>query len=91
MHEPEFNTAMIGLDDQDKPNSYYSTTSKKAIGPINTIKLISPGGFYKKLPIISEVASDRKIEKIRIVNGGTEYALAYIHRFLLWVMVKVVY
>ena len=36
--------------------------------------MISPGGFYKKLPIISEVASDRKIEKIRIVNGGTEYS-----------------
>ncbi|AOV61558.1 virion structural protein [Synechococcus phage S-WAM1] len=74
LYEPEFNNAEIGLDDQDKSNTIYSTTSKKAIGPINSIKLISPGGFYKKLPIISDIASDRKIEKLRILSGGTEYA-----------------
>ena len=72
--EPEFTNAEIGLDDQDVPNTIYSTTSTKAIGPINSIKLISPGGFYKKLPIIQDISSDRKIEKLRITNAGTEYA-----------------
>ena len=74
LHEPEFTNAEIGEDEFDRPNSSYSTTSVKAIGPINTIKLISPGGFYKKLPVVSDIASDRKIEKVRISNGGTEYA-----------------
>lgn len=74
LHEPEFTNAEIGLDEQGRFNSYYSTTSLKAIGPINNIKLISAGGFYTKLPIISDIASSRKIEKIRILNAGTEYA-----------------
>ena len=74
LYEPEFTQAEIGKDEFDRPNSSYSTTSLKAIGPINTIKLISPGGFYKKLPVVSDIASDRKIEKVRIENGGTEYA-----------------
>ena len=34
------------------------------------------GGFYKRLPIISDIASYRQIEKINITDGGTEYALA---------------
>jgi len=72
--EPEFTNAEIGLNDRDVPNTIYSTTSTKAIGPINSIRLISPGGFYKKLPIISDIASDRKIEKLRITAAGTEYA-----------------
>ena len=75
LYEPEFTNANIGLDDQDQPNSKYSTTSVKAIGPINNIKLISPGGFYQRLPVVSDIASDRKIEKVRIGNGGTEYAV----------------
>lgn len=74
LYEPEFTNAEIGDDDQDRPNTIYSTTSTKAIGPINSIKLISPGGFYTKLPIISDIASDRKIEKLRITAAGTEYA-----------------
>ena len=74
LYEPEFTNAEIGLDDQDVPNTIYSTTSTKAIGPINSIKLISPGGFYKKLPVIDDISSNRKIEKLRIVSAGTEYA-----------------
>ena len=74
LHEPEFTNAEIGLDDQDVPNTIYSTTSTKAIGPINSIKLISPGGFYKKLPVIDDISSNRKIEKLRITAAGTEYA-----------------
>jgi len=72
--EPERSSAEVGADDQDNEYSYYSTTSVKAVGPINSIKLVSPGGFYKKLPIVKEIASFRRIEKIIIVSGGTEYA-----------------
>ena len=72
--EPERSNAEIGSDDQGNEYSYYSTTSTRAVGPINTIKLVSPGGFYKKLPIISDIASFRQIEKVVVVDGGTEYA-----------------
>jgi len=72
--EPERSNAEIGSDDQGNEYSYYSTTSTRAVGPINSIKLVSPGGFYKKLPIISDIASFRQIEKVEIVDGGTEYA-----------------
>ena len=72
--EPERANAEIGSDDQGNEYSYYSTTSTRAVGPINSIKLVSPGGFYKKLPIISDIASFRQIEKVEIVDGGTEYA-----------------
>ena len=74
LREPEKNSAEVITDEFDQPYSYYSTTSTRAIGPINTIKLVSPGGFYKKLPIISDIASFRQIEKIIINDGGTEYA-----------------
>jgi hypothetical protein len=74
LREPEKNSAEVILDEFDQPYSYYSTTSTRAIGPINTIKLVSPGGFYKKLPVISDIASFRQIEKIIINDGGTEYA-----------------
>ena len=53
----------------------YSTTSTKAAGPINSIKLVNKGGFYKKLPIVTNIASDRQIDRIDILNGGTEYAV----------------
>ena len=72
--EPERANAEIGADDQGNEYSFYSTTSTRAVGPINTIKLVSPGGFYKKLPIISDIASFRQIEKVVINDGGTEYA-----------------
>ena len=72
--EPERNNAEIGADDQGNQYSFYSTTSTRAVGPINSIKLVSPGGFYKKLPIISDIASFRQIEKVVINDGGTEYA-----------------
>ena len=74
LKEPEKNSAEVITDEFDKPYSFYSTTSTRAIGPINTIKLVSPGGFYQKLPIINDIASFRQIEKIIINDGGTEYA-----------------
>ncbi len=72
--EPETSSAEVQDDEFGNPFTYYSTTSVKAIGPINTIKLVSPGGFYQRLPIISDIASFRQIERITITSGGTEYA-----------------
>tara|TARA_A200000113_G_scaffold226021_1_gene249552 strand:- start:21434 stop:43285 length:21852 start_codon:yes stop_codon:yes gene_type:complete len=74
LKEPERSSAEIINDEFDNPYSFYSTTSTRAVGPINTIKLVSPGGFYQKLPIISDIASFRQIEKIVVTDGGTEYA-----------------
>ena len=71
--EPETTNAEVQDDENGNPYSFYSTTSTKAIGPINTIKLVSPGGFYQKLPVVSDIASFRQIERIDIVDGGTEY------------------
>jgi hypothetical protein len=53
--------------------SSYTTTSKKAVGSIGSIRLINGGGFYKKLPIITGIESSRKIERVEIVDPGTEY------------------
>jgi len=53
--------------------SSYSTTSPKAVGSISRIRLVNGGGFYKKLPIIRDIQSSRKIERVDIVNPGTEY------------------
>lgn len=53
----------------------YSTTSTRALGPISSIKLVNKGGFYKKLPIVTSISSNRQIESIIIENGGTEYAV----------------
>ena len=71
--EPEKSNAPVGNNEFGNPRSIYSTTSIKAIGPISTIKLVNPGGFYQKLPIVTDIASNREIEKVRILNGGTEY------------------
>ena len=71
--EPEKSNAPVGNNEFGNPRSFYSTTSLKAIGPIATIKLVNPGGFYQKLPIVTDISSNREIEKVRILNGGTEY------------------
>ena len=73
LNEPEKTTGPVGNDEFGNARSTYSTTSIKAIGPISTIKLVNPGGFYQKLPIVTDIASNREIEKVRITNGGTEY------------------
>ena len=74
LKEPERSAAEVITDEFDNPYTFYSTTSTRAVGPINSIKLVSPGGFYQKLPIISDIASFRQIEKIVVTDGGTEYA-----------------
>jgi hypothetical protein len=53
--------------------SSYTTTSKKAVGSIGSIRLINGGGFYTKLPIITGIESIRKIERVEIEDPGTEY------------------
>lgn len=53
--------------------SSYATSSTKAVGPISKIRLVNGGGFYKKLPIVSDIASSRKIERVDIIEPGTEY------------------
>ena len=71
--EPEKTNAPLGVTETGVSRASYSTTSLKAIGPIASIKLVNPGGFYQKLPIVTDISSDREIEKIRITSGGTEY------------------
>jgi len=73
LNEPEKATAPLGTTETGLARASYSTTSTKAIGPISDIKLVNPGGFYQKLPIVTDIASNREIEKIRITSGGTEY------------------
>ena len=56
-------------------NSSYSTSSKKAVGSISNIRIVNPGGFYTKLPIVSSIQSTRNIERVQINDPGTEYAV----------------
>ncbi len=53
----------------------YSTSSVKAVGSINSIRIVNPGGFYKRLPIVSNILSSRKIERVEINEPGTQYAV----------------
>jgi len=53
----------------------YSTASESAVGSINDIRIINSGGFYTKLPIVSDIISNRKIERVQINEPGTEYAV----------------
>ena len=53
----------------------YSTSSKKAVGAINALRIVNSGGFYTRLPIISSIESTRKIERVDIKTPGTEYAV----------------
>ncbi|AFK66261.1 structural protein [Synechococcus phage S-CBM2] len=51
----------------------YSTTSRNVTGPIATVKLINSGGFYRKLPSITGVVTERNITKIIINQPGQNY------------------
>ena len=53
----------------------YTTSSKKAVGAIGDIRLINSGGFYAKLPVVTNIQSSRKIERVAINEPGTEYAV----------------
>ena len=53
----------------------YSTSSKKAVGSISSVRIVNPGGFYQKLPVVSGIQSTRNIERVQINEPGTEYAV----------------
>ena len=55
--------------------SSYSTSSVKAVGSISAIRIVNSGGFYTRLPIISNIESTRKIERVDVKTPGTEYAV----------------
>ena len=59
----------------DINQSSYSTSSLKAVGSINAVRIVNPGGFYTRLPIVSAIQSTRNIERVQINAPGTEYAL----------------
>ena len=59
----------------DAINASYSTSSEQAVGSISDIRIVSPGGFYTKLPIITDIQSNRKIERVQINDPGTEYVV----------------
>ena len=53
----------------------YATSSKKAVGSISDIRIVNAGGFYTRLPIVSDIQSTRQIERVQINEPGTEYAV----------------
>ena len=52
----------------------YSTSSTKAVGSISNIRIVNPGGFYTRLPVVVDIQSTRNIERVQINEPGTEYA-----------------
>ena len=58
----------------DVQNVNYSTSSEKAVGSIADVRIVNKGGFYTRLPVISGIQSNRKIERVQINEPGTEYA-----------------
>jgi len=66
-NEPEGNASIS--------QTSYSTSSVKAVGSINAIRIVNPGGFYTKLPVVTGISSTRKIERATIEEPGTEYAV----------------
>ena len=67
LNEPEGNAVVS--------NASYSTSSVKAVGSISDIRIVNPGGFYQKLPIVTGIQSTRNIERVQINDPGTEYAV----------------
>ena len=59
----------------DINQSSYSTSSLRAVGSINDVRIVNPGGFYTRLPIVSAIQSTRNIERVQINAPGTEYAV----------------
>ena len=59
----------------DRETTSYSTEAESAVGPIANIRIVNGGGFYKKLPVVDNIVSSRKIERVQITDPGTEYAV----------------
>ena len=73
INEPE-GPAIIRYNSQNElVYPKYETYSEKVAGKIGKIRLINGGGFYTKLPIVSNIISSRKIERVLINDPGTEY------------------
>jgi len=53
----------------------YATSSLRAVGSINDVRIVNPGGFYTRLPIVTAIQSTRQIERVQINDPGTEYAV----------------
>ena len=53
----------------------YATSSLRAVGSINAVRIVNPGGFYTRLPVVTGIQSTRQIERIQINDPGTEYAV----------------
>ncbi|AOO18150.1 structural protein [Cyanophage S-RIM12_Sn_07_0910] len=66
-NEPEGNA--------DVSRASYSTSSRRAVGSIDNIRIVNPGGFYTRLPIVDSIQSTRQIERVTINEPGTEYAV----------------
>jgi len=67
INEPEGNA--------DVSRASYSTSSRRAVGSIDSIRIVNPGGFYTRLPIVDSIQSTRQIERVSITEPGTEYAV----------------
>ncbi|QBQ74973.1 structural protein [Cyanophage S-RIM4] len=61
--------------DADVAQAKYTTSSEKAVGSIGDIRIVNAGGFYTRLPVVTGILSNRKIERIQINDPGTEYAV----------------
>ena len=61
--------------DANVTRSSYTTSSVKVVGLIGNIRIVNPGGFYRKLPIVDSIVSSRKIERVNIIEPGTEYSV----------------
>ena len=61
--------------DADINQTTYSTSSLKAVGSISDVRIVNPGGFYTRLPVVTSIQSTRQIERVQINNPGTEYAV----------------
>ena len=61
--------------DADINQTTYSTSSLKAVGSISDVRIVNPGGFYTRLPVVTNIQSTRQIERVQINNPGTEYAV----------------
>ena len=67
LNEPEGNA--------DVSKASYTTSSKKAVGSIGDVRIVNPGGFYTRLPVVTTIQSTRQIERVQINEPGTEYAV----------------
>ena len=53
----------------------YTTSSVRAVGSIGGVRIVNPGGFYTRLPVVTGIQSTRQIERVQINAPGTEYAV----------------